>query len=212
MIVLLLGLEIGPILAILDYNMDVFIYTLGTFVFWWKMCDGCILIVTSQLIDYYNNINEYESDTSMNIKYLLSILVSIVLFTVIFAISSIHAYVKSFRFKKLLLIFIVAGLAYFLWDAVSYFIGNNDVKFVVHIPVGDGFAYHFYARTLLIEKAIDLSIFCLSQLTVSLYNHFAGIQVTVVVKKIWTTSTPKSIFKEQLLGNETEMQTLDLGS
>ena len=185
-IALLVLLEIAVVVPVLSFNVQIVKFATSTFVFWWKLLDACIFYIMYQVIEYTNHTYEWSFTYTDSLVecWILAVAGGLVIITAVMAISSSQAFINSLKHKKLVCnMLIMSAIIYFMYHAVSYFIDDGD-DYNIHIS-SLGWDFRLSCRTAVVSKAIDCSIFFLTQLYQSIRFGFSGIYVTGFVQRRW---------------------------
>ena len=182
-------IPICAIIPIFTFNLTVLKFILRTFVFWWKIGDVIVYWIMYE-IEFKHNKSEASSKKEIIIDIVFEGL-SLIIFVCV--ISSHKAIVKKFRYKKFFFCaMIVFAILYFLSFAIRGFVSTYDRVININAFNSD-YVYIISCRTLLIEKACDLSLFLFSQLVSVMRFGFDGIQVTGYVTKKWKLNKVKKL-------------------
>ena len=182
-IVLLVILHFVEIIPMLNMNAQLFRFVASNFVFYWKLGDVLIWRITVEFIQYSNKIYIWTPGRASNLAeaYALAIGFGTSTIMAVVIISSIQtfAFVDSWKYKRLALnLSILMAVSYFMLQGIYLF--RSEYDYVIDINI-----MQISCRTLGVGKAIDISLFFLSQLYGNVKFGYNCIFVTGYVERKW---------------------------
>ena len=181
---------IAAIIWLLSLNSQIFKFHSNKIGYVWKLLDAIIICSCVIVLVYHYNTYAGSSRYTTIESVIISTLTVLDSIMIVVVVSTIQALTVTMNTKWHAIIvsnfLVIDAIVYYMFFAVSYFIHTSrDYTFL-----------NLSLNTLIIEKAIDLSIFFLSQLYDNIKYGSKGIAITGFVNKKW-----KKIIYKQYHGN-----------
>ena len=179
------------IIMFLSFNLQIFTFISNTLIFWWKFFDACVMFFCGEYIDYSNKNYIFSLEyATLTQAYIVAIVSGVTTVFTVIIVSSMNAFVifdnnvqKSRISKILSSLGIIMACLYTINYGLTYF-EDPDSDFIINLNM-NGSDVHVSARSITIEKSIDLTIFFISQLYYFIQFGFQGILLTGHIEKKW---------------------------